>query len=71
MTRSEARSGAIGRAPVKRDTDESNLQLFWLGDVRQTQEGRYACEAGVAKSVKRLRMRQAEGAVGFRHGEAS
>lgn len=75
MARPEARAGTIGCASIERDADESDLKLLGLSDVRQTHEGRYACEAGIAKSVERPRMRQPEGAAGLRqdfaHGEAS
>jgi hypothetical protein len=38
--------------------------------VRQAHEGRDAGEASVDEGIKRLGMRQAKGAAGFRHGEA-
>ena len=75
MTRPEARTGAIGCAAVKRNTDESDLKLLGLGDMRQTHKCWNAREAGVAKRIKRLRMGQPKAAAGlrqdFRHGEAS
>jgi hypothetical protein len=66
----EARAGAIGGATVDRDADESDLELFGLRDVRETHESGDAGKAGIAESIERLRMRQAKGTSGFRHGEA-
>ena len=75
MTRPEARSGTIGCPSVKGDTDESDPQLFWPGYVRQTQEGGYAGETSVGKSIERLGMGQPKAAAGLRqnfgHGRAS
>jgi len=66
----EARAGAVGCASIERDANQGDIQFFGLNDVREAHEGRDAGEAGEAKSVERLRMGQAKGATGFRHGEA-
>lgn len=71
MTRAEARAGAIRGAAIEGDTDEGDLKLLGLGDVRETHKGGYACEAGKAESVKRLRMRQTKVPAGLPHGRAS
>ena len=75
MTRPEARSGAIGCAAVKRNTDQGDFEFRGLGDVGQTQEGRNPSEAGVGQGVQGLGMRQPEVAAGLSggvaHGEAS
>src|SRR4029077_16971707 len=66
----EARAGAIRRAAIERNADESDLQFFGLSDVRQTHESGDAGEAGEGEGVKRLRVRQAKCPAGLRHGEA-
>jgi hypothetical protein len=71
ISRPEARAGAIGGAAIEGHANESDLEFFGLGDVRQAHEGRDAGEASVGEGIKRLGMRQAKGAAGFRHGEAS
>ena len=71
ISRPEARAGAIGGAAIEGHANESDLEFCGLGDVRQAHEGRDAGEASVGEGIKRLGMRQAKGAAGFRHGEAS
>jgi len=70
ISRPEARAGAIRGAAIEGHANESDLEFFGLGDVRKAHEGRDAGEASVGKGIKRLGMRQAKGAAGFRHGEA-
>lgn len=70
ISRAEARAWAIRGAAIEGHTDEGDLEFFGLGDVRQAHEGRDAGEASVDEGIKRLGMRQAKGAAGFRHGEA-
>lgn len=71
ISRPEARARAIRCAAIEGDPDEGNFQFFGLRNVRQTHKGRDAGEAGVGEGIERLGMRQAKGAAGFRHGEAS
>jgi hypothetical protein len=71
ISRSEARAGAIRGAAIEGHANESDLEFCGLGDVRQAHEGRDTGEAGEGEGIKRLGMRQAKGAAGFRHGEAS
>lgn len=71
VSRPETRAGAVGCATVKGDTNESDFQLFWPGDVWKAHESRDASETGIAERIERLGMRQAKGAARFRHGEAS
>ena len=66
----ETRAGAIGGAAIEGHANESDLEFFGLCDVRQTHESGDAGEAGEGEGVERLRMRQAKGAAGLRHGEA-
>jgi len=47
------------------------IPAFRPGDVGEAKEGGDAGETGVGEGVDGLRMRQAKGALGFRHGEAS
>jgi hypothetical protein len=71
MARPEARARTISCAPIKGDADDGYLQFLGLRDVGQSHKGRDTREAGEAKSVERLGVRQAESAKEFRHGEAS
>jgi hypothetical protein len=71
MARTEARARTISCAPIKGDADDGYLQFLGLRDVGQSHKSRDAREAGEAKGVERLGVRQTESAAGFRHGEAS
>jgi FtsP/CotA-like multicopper oxidase with cupredoxin domain len=68
IARTETRTGAIGGAAVKRHADYGDVQLFGLGNVRETQESGDAGEAGVREGIGGLRMRQTKRAAGLRHG---
>ena len=70
IARAETRAGAVGCPAVEGDADEGEVELGGIGNVREAHESGDAGETGVGEGVERLGMRQAEGAAGFRHGEA-
>ena len=51
ISRSEARAGAIRGAAIEGHANESELEFFGLGDVRQTHKGRDAGEAGEGEGI--------------------
>ena len=71
VARSEARAGPVGCAAVEGNTDESDFELVWIGDVGQAHESGDAGETRVRERIKRLRVGQGIGAAWFRHSEAS
>lgn len=71
VARPEARTRAIRCAAIEGNADEGDIQLFGLGNVRQTHEGGNAGEAGVRKGIEGLWMWQAKGAARSCHGWAS
>src|ERR1700720_2460245 len=60
VTRAETRAWSIGGAAVEGDSDDRDVELFGLRDVREAHEGGYTGEAGVFEGVAGLRMGEAE-----------
>lgn len=71
ISRAEARAGPVGCAAVEGNTDESDFELVWIGDVGQAHESGDAGETCVHERIERLRVGQGIGAAWFRHSEAS
>jgi len=60
VARAETRAGAVGGAAVEGNSDNRDVELFGLRDVREAHEGGDAREAGGFERVDGLRMGEAE-----------